>query len=173
MNFQKRSSGQPETSTPQEQPQGKKPVVIYIALLFMAAFLLMALSLFMHQRSNAEALGQLQSSLSDMQEVQAAQDQIISLQQQLSQLDDQLDLQETALEDAEEKTRQAQQAAQALLSLYTLQQQYAAQDYEACLRTMQEMEDQSLVELLPQETVDGVTPPSQRYQQLKEAVLNH
>ncbi len=108
MNFQKRSSGQPETSTPQEQPQGKKPVVIYIALLFMAAFLLMALSLFMHQRSNAEALGQLQSSLSDMQEVQAAQDQIISLQQQLSQLDDQLDLQETALEDAEEETRQAQ-----------------------------------------------------------------
>lgn len=36
---------------------------------------------------------------------------------------------------------------------------------------MQRMEDEGLVELLP-DSDDQVTSPSQRYQQLKEAVLN-
>ena len=56
----------------------------------------------------------------------------------------------------------------ALLGLYTLQQQYSAGSYDECLTTMQHMEDEGLVELLPDST-DQVTSPAQRYQQLKEA----
>ena len=43
----------------QETPEtGKKPVIVYILILFLAAFLLMFLSMLSHQRSNTEALGQ-------------------------------------------------------------------------------------------------------------------
>ena len=79
MKFEKRTDGEQIPSSPQEDKPsaGRKPVVIYIMILFIVAFLLMALSFFMHQRSNSEVLGELQDSVSAMQEVQATQDQII------------------------------------------------------------------------------------------------
>ena len=60
MKFEKRSGDEAETpsSAPEETPStGKKPVVIYIMILFIVAFLLMALSFLMHQRSNSEVIG--------------------------------------------------------------------------------------------------------------------
>ena len=64
MKFEKRS-GDAETPAPapEDKPStGKKPVVISIMILFIVAFLLMALSFLMHQRSNSEVLGELQNS---------------------------------------------------------------------------------------------------------------
>ena len=72
----------PENKTPKKEKS--QHVVVYIMILFIAAFLLMALSSLMQQRSNDEAFGQLQHSLSNMQAVQATQDQIIDLQRQLA-----------------------------------------------------------------------------------------
>ena len=156
MKLEKRSSGEAEeTPLPQEEPHSKKPVVVYIMILFIVAFLLMALSFLMHQRSNTEALGKLQNSVTAMQEVQAVQ--VDELNQQLQERD-------AAVADAAKD-------ADALLALYTLQQQYAAGDYDACLSTMQMMEDEGLLQRLPKED-PNVTPPAQRYEQLKEAVLN-
>ena len=70
MKFEKRSGDEAETpsSAPEETPStGKKPVVIYIMILFIVAFLLMALSFLMHQRSNSEVIGELQDSVTAMQ----------------------------------------------------------------------------------------------------------
>lgn len=65
MKFEKRADGGEVTPASSETPEtGKKPVIIYILILFLAAFLLMFLSMLSHQRSNTEALGQLQSSVS-------------------------------------------------------------------------------------------------------------
>ena len=86
MKFEKRSGDEAETpsSAPEETPStGKKPVVIYIMILFIVAFLLMALSFLMHQRSNSEVIGELQDSVTAMQEVQATQDALLDLQNQL------------------------------------------------------------------------------------------
>lgn len=81
MKFEKRAAAG-ETPTEQEpQETGKKPVIVYILILFLAAFLLMFLSLLAHQRSNSEALGKLQNSVSAIQEIQATQEQIIELQE--------------------------------------------------------------------------------------------
>ena len=83
MKFEKRAAAG-ETSTEQEpQETGKKPVIVYILILFLAAFLLMFLSLLAHQRSNSEALGKLQNSVSAIQEIQATQEQIIELQEKV------------------------------------------------------------------------------------------
>ena len=84
------TTGQTPAPTPDKPPKGNKSVVVYIMILFIAAFLLMTLSFFMHQRSNTEALGQIQSSVSAMQEVQAAQEKIIDLQDQLAAAEEEL-----------------------------------------------------------------------------------
>ena len=71
MKFEKRADGGEVTPASSETPEtGKKPVIIYILILFLAAFLLMFLSMLSHQRSNTEALGQLQNSVSAIQEIQ-------------------------------------------------------------------------------------------------------
>lgn len=140
MKLEKRSSGAeqaPAADSQETTPKGKKPVVVYIMILFIVAFLLMALSFMMHQRSNSEVLGELQDSVSAMQEIQDTQDQILDLQKQLSDAEeDQAEL-ESQLEEAQKSAEDAQLKADALLALYTLQQQYSAGDYDACRRTLQ------------------------------------
>ena len=183
MKLEKRTSGEESAPlAPQEENNNKKPVVVYIMILFIAAFLLMALSFLMHQRSNSEALGKLQNSVTAMQEVQAVQDKVIQLQEELSAMEDTLASKDKELEklqgDMEKQQAtyvsdlgSAEKETEAMLELYTLQQQFSATDYDACMETMQRMESEGLVELLPKED-DAVTPPAQRYEQLKEAVLN-
>ena len=125
-----------------------------------------------HQRSNTQALGELQHSVSALQEVQATQDKNIQLQEELADANDELEAIKGQLSQAQSDTLAAQNEVSAMVALYTLQQQYAAADYDACRITLQSMEDQNLVERLPTSADAGVTAPSLRYQQLKEAVLN-
>lgn len=103
-------------------PKDKKPVVIYIMILFIAAFLLMALSFFMHQRSNTEALGQLQNSVNAMQEIQISQEQIIELQQTVDTLEERNETLENELEETIKLADEAQNQLQALRSLEELEQ---------------------------------------------------
>lgn len=157
---------------------GKKPVIVYILVLFLVAFSLMVLSLLVHQRSNAEAMGRLQSSVSAMQEVQELQNRVIQLQEELAETQKSLaSAQEEAAAQAE-LAAEAQEASDllshrvdALYDLYALQQQYLLRDFEGCRETIQAMEDGGMVEFLS----DGggaadVTSPALRYQELKEAV---
>ena len=67
----------------------RKPVVLYILILFIAAFLLMALSFAMQQRSNREALGDLETSFNaTIAEIQETQEQILALEKQLDEAND-------------------------------------------------------------------------------------
>lgn len=180
MKLERRDRG---ASAPEETPStggtgGKKPVIIYIFVLFIVAFLLMIWSLFSHQRSNTEALGELQTSVSAMQEVQGLQEQVIQLQKELAEARNSLD---EAREEADAQGRQAEEAqasadlfrrqCDALYYLYALQQQYLLRDFDGCRETIQTMEDGGFVGLLGEGggAVD-VTSPALRYRQLKEAV---
>ena len=167
MKFEKRSGGEAETpsSAPEETPStGKKPVVIYIMILFIVAFLLMALSFLMHQRSNSEVLGELQDSVTAMQEVQATQDALLDLQNQLDEAQTTIDALESSAEEADAAL------AEALLALYTIQQQYSAGDLAGCQASIDAFEASDYRDALPETAEEGVTPPAQRYAQLKEAV---
>ena len=118
MKFEKRSGDEAETpsSAPEETPStGKKPVVIYIMILFIVAFLLMALSFLMHQRSNSEVLGELQDSVTAMQEVQATQDALLDLQNQLDEAQTTIDALESSAEETDAALAEAQRENQALL----------------------------------------------------------
>ena len=140
-------------------------------ILFIVAFLLMALSFFMHQRSNTEALGELQHSVTAMQEVQATQEKIIELQEELSQAQEDIADLEDAGQETQDKLDAAETESQALLELYTLQQQYAAGDLEACRKTIEEMVSAGYDTVLPVEAPEkDVTSPASRFAQLREAV---
>lgn len=172
MKFEKRTDGEQTPSSPQEDKPsaGRKPVVIYIMILFIVAFLLMALSFVMHQRSNTEVLGELQDSVSAMQEIQSTQDALLDLQDQLDDAEETVE----ALESAGEETQAALEAAElenrALLALYQLQQLYSAGDLDGCRETLAAIEAEDLAAALPEKAAEGVTTPADRYQQLKDAV---
>ena len=174
MKFEKRADGGEVTPASSETPEtGKKPVIIYILILFLAAFLLMFLSLLAHQRSNSEALGKLQNSVSAIQEIQATQEQIIELQEKVDAVAKERDEVEDKLKTSEDSAAALEKENNALLVLYTLQQEYLTGNLDGCRLTLQEFSDQKLDELLPDTAPEGVTTPAQRYLELKEAILNH
>ena len=161
---------------PAEAPAGrKKPVLTYILILFIVAFLLMAMSFAMHQRSNTEAMTQLQSSVNAIQETQQTQEKIIEVQDALRKKEEELeDLQKASAEEREAQQQQIdaqQRQIDALTNLYSLQQAYSARDFDACKAILQTMESSGQQAVLAQITAQsGVTPPAQRYLQLKEAI---
>ena len=117
MKFEKRADGGEVTPASSETPEtGKKPVIIYILILFLAAFLLMFLSMLSHQRSNTEALGQLQNSVSAIKEIQATQEQIIELQKRLDKTETERDEAKEELKVISDSISDLEKTSQALLS---------------------------------------------------------
>lgn len=170
MKLEKRSSGGPVEPAEEAAPRGKKPVVVYIMVLFIAAFLLMAWSFASHQKNNTEVLGRLQTSVSALQEVQDLQDQVIALQKELAEAEKrvkELEEESSARQDAVESLELQNEAMQ---RLYMLQQQYSAGDYGACRQIIDDFEATGYAEQLPRLSDGSVTRPEDRYRQLKEAV---
>ena len=165
----------PNSSPTTDKPNKNKPVVVYIMIMFIAAFLLMALSSLMHQRSNTEALGELQTSFhATMEEIQETQLQINALQKELGETKAALEAAQAEAEDAAARLDAAEIDLEAQRALYALQQKYSAGDYEACAKLIEEMESSGLVDLLPSAQMStsagSVTAPSVRFHQFKYAV---
>ena len=165
---------------PQEPKKvpNQKPVVVYIMILFIVAFLLMALSFLMHQRTNSEALGELRNSVTAMQEVQAFQEKIIDLQEQMNDLQDELKSLQTEVgsqqaenEALERSLLEREKEIDALVHFYTLQQQYLTKSYAGCKTILDKMEAEGLDDALPDTAAtEEVISPAERYLQLKDAV---
>ena len=155
MKLEKRSAGAPaqEPASQEQASSGgnKKPVIVYIMILFIVAFLLMALSFAMHQRSNSVDMDELKDKVDALQATQATQGENIQLQNDLKVA-------------YEEKAQY-----EAMNALYTLQQQYAAEDDAACQETIAVMEKDGLDKLLPAETTtEGIESPAQLYLEIRE-----
>ena len=67
-----------------------------------------------------------------MQEVQATQDALLDLQNQLDEAQTTIDALESSAEETDAALAEAQRENQALLALYTIQQQYSAGDLAGC-----------------------------------------
>ena len=167
----------PNNSSAQESPKAasKKPVIIYIMILFIAAFLLMALSFAMHQRSNQEAIGELETSFNTtIAEIQETQERILALEKELDAANDQILTLQSDVTDANAAQLAAELEADAMEALYVLQQKYSAGLYEECLAYAKQMEEKGLSKALspiPIITEGGstITAPYNRYLQFKEA----
>ena len=166
------ASGQETDGASEPETQGRMSVFPYILILFSAALLLMCLSSLIHQRNNTQVLGELQNSVSAMQEVQNLQDKIITLQDTRDELETQLQeardaqSQEAARADALEKRLNA------LERLYMIEAQYQEGRYRACQGSVEAFAASGLADSLPTESPGGgVASPMERYRQLQEAVL--
>lgn len=177
MKLEKRIDGAGDAPSSQKytEENGKHPVFLYIFVLFIAAFLLMALSFFMHQRSNEEAMGNLQNSVAAMQTAQNAQDKIIQLQEELAQAQKAIESLEKDAEDLRGKLTDTEKERQAYWELDWMQQLYELGLYDDCQTAIQHFEAAGYAQLLPVGSGDGHNPgrpvsPHAHYEQLKEAV---
>lgn len=173
MKLERRNSSGPEEPGNSAGPMEKKPVVVYIMVMFIAAFLLMAWSFATHQRSNTEAIGRLQSSVTAME---GAQDRVLSLQKELEEAQKAIQELErgAVLRDSELDAYGRQY--EALSCLYALERLYRQEDMESCREIIDRIEEEELVvclsdHLAPLEQELGLAVSDrERYQQLKEAV---
>ena len=175
------------TETAPKAPQHRsRPVLVYVVLLFVAAFLLMALSFAAHQR---QAFGDLETSIydsiRDMQvderQVQALQDENATLKAKLTETQQETEkisatLGDIALslQDTTKELEAADARARAMEQLYVLQQWYAAGNYHACAEQIGAMEAGSLHEALSDEGFphdNGALPsPRSQFLEIKSAV---
>lgn len=137
--------GDPELPAGDPPREGKKPVIIYILVLFAAAFLLMALSFFMHQRSNEEVMGRLQSSVSAMQELQNSQETIAQLQKDLEAAQEAAKTFELALDGATDVSAHTEQrlerTQEAMEWFWQLDESFLRGDLEMCREICEKLED--------------------------------
>ena len=173
MKLEKRNEGGPVEPEEDMTPKGKKPVVVYIMVLFIAAFLLMAWSFASHQRSNTEAIGELQSSVTAMRGVQ---DRVVNLERELGAAQNKIQDLERQAQLREYELEASSRHSRALEGLYALERLYRQESLENCRSVIDMMEQEDLVSCLSDQLSDseqslGLTVSAQeRYQQLKEAV---
>ena len=150
MKVEKRSNPGESAETPPVE-KDRKPVIVYIMVMFIAAFLLMALSFFTHQRSNTEALGRLQSSVTVMQEVQDLQEQVISLQKELAESKEAADQFQTSLDGAADSLSHVEHILEetqtALDQFWQLNQAYLQEDFAQCRTILDELDTEFLTDL--------------------------
>ena len=180
MNIEKRTAetsneaeNTPVTPSPAAEPPKKaagKPVIVYIMIMFIAAFLLMALSMLMHQRTTSEGIGELQHSFSAMADMQAHQEKVIELQEELSAAAEEKAELEAAIADLEKDVKAEELNAKAMTQLYILQLQFQNGDYDDCRNTIQTMETLELTELLPAQKEYTVPSPAETYETIKAAL---
>lgn len=173
MKLVKRSDGGPVEPEENTESKGKKPVVLYIMVLFIAAFLLMAWSFASHQRSNTEAIGRLQSSVNAMQGVQ---DRVVSLQEELDSTQKQIEELQRDVSLRELELEASKRQYEATARLYSLERLYRQENLAGCRAVIDSMEEEDLVVCLSDSLSDsdrelGLTVSTrERFQQLKEAV---
>ena len=159
-----------EKPTENQKSHNGRPVIHYILVLFIAAFLLMALSMLMQQRTTSEGFGQLQHSFSAMQSLQSHQEMVIELQNALNEADSQRETLEETIQSLTEAQEAQELELKALSQLHVLQQQYLAGEYDHCRGTIQTMEALDLDDLLPAKKEYSVPSPSETFQSIKTAL---
>lgn len=168
--MEKRSDSGPAEPMEENTPKDKKPVVVYIMILFIAAFLLMAWSFASHQRSNTEALGRLQSSVGVMQEVQELQNQVIALQKELAEAKEAADVfqdaNETSRNQASHLERLLEQTQEAMEWFWQLNEAHLSGDPDTCRTILAAMERNT------ESPLSGYLTElaAKRYQEIKAAV---
>ena len=117
-------------------------------------------------------LGELHNNVNALEELQDALDENLRLEKELEKLQKEAEGLENEITGAGDSIAALQDQQTALLSLYALMQQYSAEDYDACQKTVEQMERDGSAALLSGLDAPGVTSPAQRYQQLKDAVAD-
>ncbi len=149
---------------PRRSHKRKAPVVLYLCILFLAAFVLLAMSYFMQQRKMTgltETIDGLKDSVSAMQTVQDIQQQNQALSQEVEDLKDQvaaLTGENTALNEELAQTKDAADTSgkqvQALEELWRIEKLYRTRYYTYCRNAIEVFQSTGLSDYLPTEPLE-------------------
>lgn len=162
------------------KPGKRNPVLLYLVILFAAAFLLLLMSYLMQQRSNQAALDNLQQtsdsavqSLDNLiQERDALAEQVSDLESQVSKLESDLDDAQREAEQAQTENEQTAQQLKAMEYFWQIDDYYARGFYSQARSLIETFEAQGLKEALPAENTTGTDrfSPAQRYEEIYNAL---
>ena len=164
-----------------EKPKKQQSVLIYLVILFAAAFLLMALSYLMQRRSSDATIEDLRESVTAMQSVGDIQTQNENLRQQAADLEEQLEEAQRELDGMRDMlnalTVREEKLTQAMDLFWQIDEAYVRGRWTLCRELIGRMEDVSagsaLKEYLPREsTTDNERfSPADRYQEIYDDVM--
>ena len=164
-----------------EKPKKQQSVLVYLVILFAAAFLLMAMSYLMQRRSSDATIEDLRESVTAMQSVGDIQTQNETLRQQVADLEAQLEEAQRELEGlqtlTENLTVMQEQLTKAMDLFWQIDEAYVRGRWTLCRELIERMEDVSagsaLKESLPREstTNNDRFSPADRYQEIYDAVM--
>lgn len=160
----------PEEAPPAEPPRRQrrkhqKSVIEYIAVLFIAAFILLAVTFIMERRNSAQAINNLKESVSAMQTVDDLHAENTTLEKQVNDLKKE----NASLKDgAEVQSR----SLQAMDWFWQIDEAYTRGRYSQCRTLIQKMEDAGLISALPAESVTDTdrSSPAERLAEIQDKV---
>ena len=163
-----------------ETPRKPQSVLIYLVILFAAAFVLLAWTFLMQQRSSSETIAGLRESVSAMESVQSLQEDNDALRAQVEELEKQLEQAEADRKDLQKEvdglSAQQEGLVRAMDLFWQIDEAYVRGRYSLCRSLIEQMEDTStgsaLKEYLPKEstTDNDRYSPADRYQEICDAV---
>lgn len=170
-----------ETSRP-AVPDRKyqRSVIFYISILFVAAFLLLSMSLMMERRQHAENLDDLNQSLTGLKDSVSAMQSVQKLYEENTALLERVAELETQLKDAAAETDRLTQsladqekANQAMDWFWQIDEAYVRSRWVLARSLVQQMKDAGLESYLPQEsfTDNGRFSPADRYQEICDRIF--
>lgn len=159
----------PKTPSRKRSSKRKAPVFTYLIILFLAAFILLAMSYFMQQRKLEgmdESLAGLKESVSAMQGIQSLQEengqlraQVEDLQQQIEALNQEREELEASRDTYKEGWEQSAYQSIALNWLREIQSLYEKQYYRYARPLIQEFEAYGLKKYLPTAPIVSAEEP--------------
>lgn len=162
-----------------EKPQKRNPVLLYLTILFAAAFLLLLMSLLMQRRANQEAMANLQQTSNSaaqslentIRQNEALTKQVEDLEQAVSQNQQTIREQEDRLDEQEDQLYALTQASQAMDWFWQINEAYVRGRYGLARSLIQDMGEQ-LPLALPRESVtdNDRFSPYDRYQEIYNAL---
>ncbi len=161
----------------------RRSVLVYMTILFLAAFIMLLLAYFMQQRSNEEAIDGLKDSVSAIQNAQEVYEENSKLKEQLDQLEEELQAAQNqiiglersnALLQGENESIAAasESTAQAMDWFWQINEAFVRGRTTAALELIQSLNNAGLVEFLPRESItnNGRFSPYERYMEIYNAL---
>lgn len=154
--------------------KNQKSVLVYIAILFSAALILILYSFLMTHRSNQEMLGELKSSIAAMESAEDAEQRLLELHDRLQRLQSSYDELEKDMERKQAELLQSEssrvmweETADANAALCALEYHYARGDTAHCLEILEKMET-SAAHLSSESASENAPSPAERYEAIKK-----
>lgn len=170
----RRRHDRPRKKQPDTRRGSSRPVILYVTILFAAAFILMLVSFFMQQRSHTAIIEKNNVSITELQQNnQELQLQVGDLQEQLDKAKAQLEeIQKgNSTESNQGDTATLQKQRDAMDYLRELQRRYTAKDFASVRSLLAEFQQKGLANYLPKTTeIQNVMSPAEKYQEIVNAV---